>query len=341
MLRIMVAAWTAACLVLAGPSQSAASAPTPEQAAYLAAMQRLEGEVQGEKGDVHLAGPKVTLRLGETYQFYDQNEARRILIEAWGNPPAIADGVLGMIFPAERSFMDDTWGAVVRYAADGYVSDSDAREIDYDALLADLQNSEDAENRERKAAGYPSVHLVGWAQSPSYDARSHSMIWAKELRFDGDPTRTLNYDLRVLGRRGVLSMNIVSVMPELPQVKQAAEELMITAAFDEGARYADYRAGDRKAAYGLAGLVAGGAAAAFAKKAGILGVLFMILKKGGVFLLAGIAAAFGWLKSLLGRKKAAASPPMPSPEAAPLSGQNSALETADGQSPAAAEDHPS
>lgn len=271
MLRILSVILAVACLVLAGPSHAAPSGPTPEQAAYLEAMRRLEGEIQGQGGDVHLAGPKVTLRLGEAYQFYDKDEARRILVEAWGNPPALADGVLGMIFPAGRSFMDDTWGAVVRYAPDGYVSDADARDIDYDALLADLQNGEDAENRERKAAGYPGVHLVGWAQSPSYDARTHSMIWAKELGFDGDPTRTLNYDLRVLGRRGVLSMNIVSIMPELAQVKLAAEELMATAAFDEGARYADYRAGDPKAAYGLAGLVAGGAAAALAKKAGIPG----------------------------------------------------------------------
>lgn len=303
MFRMLAIAAAAFCLALAAPVLARA-APTPEQDAYMAEMRRLEAELQGQGGDVHLTDSKVTLRLGDTYQFYDQDEARRILVEAWGNPPSTAEGVLGMIFPAGTSFMDDTWGAVVRYVADGYVSDDDARTIDYTELLKDIQSGEDAENRERKAAGYSAIHLVGWAQAPSYDAQRHALIWAKEISFAGDPTHTLNYDVRVLGRRGVVSLNIISVMPQLADVKQAAEGLMATAAFDEGARYADYQAGtDQKAAYGLAGLVTGGAAVAVAKKAGLLGILLLIFKKGGVFLIAGAAAAIGWVRSRLGLKK--------------------------------------
>lgn len=310
MFRMLATAAAALCLALAAPA-TASVTPTPEQAAYMAEMRRLEAEIQGQGGDVHLAGPKVTLRLGETYQFYDQAEARKILVDAWGNPPSAAEGVLGMIFPAGKSFMDDTWGAVVRYSADGYVSDDDARTIDYTELLTTIQSGEDAENRNRQAAGYPATHLVGWAQTPSYDAQRHTLIWAKEITFAGDPVPTLNYDVRVLGRRGVVSLNIISVMPQLAEVKQAAEGLMATAAFDEGARYADYKAGtDQKAAYGLAGLVTGGAAVAVAKKAGLLGILLLILKKGGVFLIAGAAGAVGWVRSRLGLKKKPASRPV-------------------------------
>ncbi|WEK58035.1 MAG: DUF2167 domain-containing protein [Candidatus Brevundimonas phytovorans] len=340
MFKMLATVTAALCLALAAPA-TASVTPTPEQAAYMAAMRRLETEIQGQGGDVHLSGPKVTLRLGETYQFYDAAEARRILVDAWGNPPASTEGVLGMIFPAGKSFTGETWGAVVRYSADGYVSDDDARTIDYTELLTTIQNGEDAENREREAAGYPGLHLVGWAQAPSYDAQRHAMIWAKEIAFNGDPVPVLNYDVRVLGRRGVVSLNIISIMPELPEVKQAAEGLMATAAFDEGARYADYQAGtDQKAAYGLAGLVAGGAAVAVAKKAGLIGILLLILKKGGVFLVAGAAGAVGWVRSRLGLKKKPASRPLYEAELAPADAEPAIDAPSEDAPPHAADERP-
>lgn len=72
--------------------------------------------------------------------------------------------------------------------------------------------------------------------------------------------------MRHLGRHGVLSMNVISQMSKLTEVRQVAAHLAKTAEFDTGARYVDYQAGDKKAEYGLAGLVAAGLGVGAAKK---------------------------------------------------------------------------
>jgi uncharacterized membrane-anchored protein len=107
--------------------------------------------------------------------------------------------------------------------------------------------------------------------------------------------------VRKLARTGVLSMNMVSSMDRLGEVRSAAAALGSTVQFDAGSRYADFDASvDHTADYGLAGLVAAGAGVAVAKKAGILGFLLIFLKKGFIILLAAAAGAFAWIKRKLG-----------------------------------------
>ncbi|EDY16401.1 conserved hypothetical protein [Chthoniobacter flavus Ellin428] len=50
--------------------------------------------------------------------------------------------------------------------------------------------------------GYPAIELVGWETPPRYDAQSHKMYWAREIRFANSPETTLNYNIRMLGRHG-------------------------------------------------------------------------------------------------------------------------------------------
>ena len=92
------------------------------------------------------------------------------------------------------------------------------------------------------------VHLVGWAQPPYYDAAHHTLVWARDIRFGSQTDDTLNYDLRALGRRGVLSMNIIATMSELGGVRSAASGLQNIASFDVGSRYTDYKEGEDKKA---------------------------------------------------------------------------------------------
>jgi uncharacterized membrane-anchored protein len=108
----------------------------------------------------------------------------------------------------------------------------------------------------------------------------------------------LNYDVRHLGRNGVLSLNIVSGMSRLPQVQGAAHDLARTAEFDAGSRYADFKEGDKTAGYGLAGLVAAGAGLAVASKTGFLAAGLLLLKKGIVVIVALFAGAAAWVRRL-------------------------------------------
>lgn len=281
---------------------------TPEQKAEIQRLITLRDSLKPQYGEIRLPEAKAKLSLGKDYYFLGPADAKRVLVEGWGNAPGSGDGVLGLIFPKDTTFLDDTWGAVVTFAPTGYVTDKDAQSTDYKAVLESLREGEDEANAERKKAGYEAIHLVGWAQTPSYDAARHNLIWARELKFGQQTDNTLNYDVRHLGREGVLSLNMVSVMSQLPAVREGALALAKTAEFEAGARYADFREGDQTAGFGLAGLVAAGAGVAVAKKAGLIAIILAFAKKGLGFLVVGGIAAFAWLRNRFGGKKAKAPP---------------------------------
>jgi len=241
--------------------------------------------------------------LGERYYFLPATDAKKVLTEGWGNPADAVEDVLGMVFPEGTDFTSEgAWAAVVSYRDTGYISDSDAKSMDYDAMLRDGRAGEDEENRQRKAEGAPSVHLVGWAAPPTYDGANHVLVWAREIAFGDEAVNTLNYDLRALGRRGVLSMNIIAGMDQIDVIRNAAAALGPVAAFDNGSRYADYMPGtDKAAGYGLAGLVAAGVGVAAAQKLGLLAVALVFLKKAGVLVVAGGAAAIAGMRRFFKR----------------------------------------
>ena len=107
------------------PALRAQPAPSNEQAME-ARIRNINAQLHPVTGDIRIPEANAVLHLGEDYYFLPPNEAQLVLTEGWGNPAEVADGVLGMVFPAGRTFADDTWGAVITYEASGYVSDSDA-----------------------------------------------------------------------------------------------------------------------------------------------------------------------------------------------------------------------
>jgi uncharacterized membrane-anchored protein len=264
-------------------------------------MEQFVSELTFEQGTVPIREAGATLEVAEGFHFLGPKDAQRVLEEAWGNPPD--DSVLGLLVPDDADLLSEhSWAVVVTYSEDGYVSDEDAREIDYDEILADMQSATEDENDARKQEGYPQLHLKGWAAPPTYDAVGKRLHWAKNLEVEGGDYNALNYDIRVLGREGYLSLNAVASMDDLALVKSGMERVLPMANFDEGHRYADYREGDKTAAYGLAALVAGGVAA----KAGLfgkLGVLLLSMKKLLVFVFIGIAAGFKKIVGLFKKKE--------------------------------------
>lgn len=252
--------------------------------------------LQFRSGEIAVPQAQAHFRLGSEFRYLDKPDARRVLEEFWGNPPD--DDVLGLVVPAATPLdSEQSWAVVVTYSDEGYVTDEDAAKIDYAKLLAELKQGTEEENAERKKAGYETVDLVGWAVPPRYDGDAKKMYWAKELAFEGSEQHTLNYDIRVLGRRGYLSLNAVSGMGELDTVRAGMQQLLPMTEFDDGARYADYDADtDKLAGYGIATLIGGGIAA----KAGLfakLGALLLGLKKLLIPLVL-VVLAFG--KKLLG-----------------------------------------
>lgn len=294
-------------LVCAAPG--IAQAPGADAKALLARMTpevrantlALEKSLHPSGGSIQIPGGHATLNLGKDYYFVPADEAKRVLTEAWGNPPQSVSNVLGLIFPAGHTFYDGSWGAVVEYEDGGHVDDKNAASEDYDAVLTSMRDGEEEQNKAAKDGGYSASHLVGWAQPPSYDAAGKTLIWARDIKFEGSPVDTLNYDVRKLARTGVLSLNMVDSMPNLPAIRTAAVDLGRTVQFDGGARYADFdKSTDKLADYGLAGLVAAGAGVLIAKKLGIIGLALLFLKKGIVILLIALGGGWRWIKRKLG-----------------------------------------
>ena len=278
------------------PSVSAAEPGVPEQersASALVASMNFKG------GDITIASADARLRLSKRFRYLEKSDARLVLERLWGNPPD--DSVLGLIVPAETPLTDDnSWAAVVTYSDDGYISDKDAADIDYDAMLTELKEADVKDNEARKAQGYEAMNLIGWAETPRYDQVGKKLYWAKELKVEGVDRNTLNYDIRVLGRKGYLSLNAVAAMDDLPAVRRGMTELLPMVEFAEGARYADYDAStDKLATYGLAALIGGGLAA----KAGLFGKLGLVLLKAWKLVALALVTLATMIGKLFTRKK--------------------------------------
>lgn len=271
---------------------------TAEEQAALAQIGAIVETLRPQSGDIILRGGLATLHVPRDFDFYDAADAETILVDIWGNPPGQA--VLGMLMPSAYSPLDwESWAVTIDYIEDGYVSDADAADIDYADLLRDMKSEVRNANRERVDAGYGSIELVGWAEPPRYDAADKKLYWAKELRFDGSSETTLNYEIRALGRRGVLNMTFIAATSQLAEINAARDSVLGMAEFNEGNRYADFDPElDKVAAYGVGALVAGKVAA----KAGLLGAALLLLKKFGIFLLIGLAAFGRKLKGFFGGK---------------------------------------
>jgi uncharacterized membrane-anchored protein len=254
--------------LIAGFDAAAQDDAVPKEALQLIESLHYQG------GTINVDAAHAALNLNDEFRFLDATDAQKVLSELWGNPPD--DEVLGMLVPVAAPLSDPkkSWAVVITYEEEGHVSDKDAAGTDYDAMLKQMQQGTAEANAERKRQGYPQVELVGWATKPHYDATTNKLYWAKELAFDGGREHALNYDIRVLGRGGYLSLNAVAGMNQLHQIETEMQKVLALTEFDPGQRYGDFNAStDKVAAYGIAALVAG----AIAAKAGLFAKLLVLL----------------------------------------------------------------
>ncbi|HET7810669.1 MAG TPA: DUF2167 domain-containing protein [Steroidobacteraceae bacterium] len=293
---VLGAFWMMSALAVA--QDTPASSDGPETAA--ASEQEPQGpDFNYQTGNIQLPNGKATLHLGDRYRYLDAGETNKLLT-AWGNPPD--DSTQGAIVARDVDPMSqEGWAVILTYLDEGHVDDSDAAKMDYEDILDDMKENTKAGNEERKKAGYGGLELIGWAEAPHYDSAAKKLYWAKELKFEGSEGNTLNYDVRVLGREGILSMLAVAGMNQLPQVREDMKPLIEVAEFNEGYRYADFNSKtDRMAEYGLGALILGGIAA----KTGLLakiGIWLLAMKK---FILMGLVALGAFFKKLFGKKDA-------------------------------------
>lgn len=256
-------------------------------------MDSINGSFNYRYGTVNLIDGVASITVPEGYKFLDSEQSSYVMTDLWGNPPSEC---LGMLFPEEISPVSDnfTYAVEITYSEDGYIEDDDAEDIDYDDLLEEMQSDAEEENSMRAEEGYPTIELVGWASPPYYDKASKKLHWAKELNFEGSEVNTLNYNIRILGRKGYLNMNAIGDIDVLPAFKNDINEILASVEFNEGYKYSNFNPDiDEVAAYGIGGLIAGKVLA----KAGFFAALLKFWK---VIALAIIGAFAAFKKKIFG-----------------------------------------
>jgi len=256
----------------------------------------IENSLVYKTGVIELETGNAKLTVPEGFRYLDKKQSNYVLSDLWGNP---ADSsVIGMLVPANIGVLEkNSWVFTISFDEMGYVKDDDAEDINYDDLLKEQQKETQEANPERVKQGYVPIEFIGWASAPYYDKDKKILHWAKELKFGKDSINTLNYNLRVLGRKGIFMLNAVASMQEMPDVKKNIDKVIGSVEFKDGHKYSDFIPDvDHVAAWTIGGLVAG-------KILAKVGFFVLIAKFWKLIALAVVGAGSAIWKFITGKRK--------------------------------------
>ncbi len=211
-----------------------------------------------EHGTITLKNGIGQIVVPDGFKYLNPAQAERVIVDLWGNPGG-ENITLGLILPENQGVLSER-GYVfnIQYDEIGYVKDNDADKIDYDELMTEMKKEAVEANKLREEQGYEPIYMVGWAAKPFYDGNKKILHWAKEIKFGTNEVNTLNYNVRVLGRKGVLVLNAIATMADLPLVKKDVPLVLDIVQFNDGFKYQDFDPKiDEVAAWTIGGLVAG------------------------------------------------------------------------------------
>jgi uncharacterized membrane-anchored protein len=277
--RISIAMCLSTASLIAGLAQAQSEAVEPAAAQAVAAdpAADLGAPAEPEAPSPWQPGPKqldlgkgIALDLPADYDFLPMPEAGK-LMESMGN--LYNENLLGLVAARDDQ---SPWFITLRYDEDGYVKDDDS--VDGDELLESMRDSLPEVNEEREAQGFAPLTLDGWDEKPHYDKVKHHLVWC--LRVSDKEGSSANYNTRVLGRKGHVSINLVTDPARVATDKPHALAMLAATKFVDGSRYEDFDAAtDKVAEYGLAGLVAGGAGLGAMKlvKLGLLAKMWKVI----------------------------------------------------------------
>lgn len=313
---VLVAASLVSSLALAEPP-GAPSAPSPgastSQRDTKASAEGTTGEGQGAAegaDDVAEAalppgmtpgpskvklGSQAELDVAEGAVFGD-GEATRKVLEQSGNLTSGRE--VGILLKGDSA-------VIFEFDPSGYVKDDDKESLDADAMLKSIREGQEEANEELKRLGRPELEIPRWQVTPHYEPKSHNLEWGPVIKSKENGHETVNYNVRLLGRRGVMEVTLLvppeRLEEELPWFRSALTGFR----YVEGEDYASFRQGDKVAAYGLAALVTGGAVAV-AAKSGLLGKLWKVI-------VVGVLGALAALKRLFTSKRGGGEAPETKP----------------------------
>lgn len=242
---------------------------------------------------VHL-GTAAALQLPEGYEFID-GKTYQAMRKTHGEETSGEE--VGFLVATNEDL-----AVAFEFSEIGYVKDDEKNALDANKLLESYRRGAAQQNEERGKTG-PLIEIVGWDVPPKYDETSHNLEWAIRAKIGGEPI--LNYNTRLLGRKGVMSAVLIVEPDKLTEVLPKFRQLLTGYSFNTGQAYAEYRQGDSVAKYGLTALVLGGAAVG-AAKLGLLAGLLAFAKKAWKLVIVGVVALGAAIKkffsSIFGRR---------------------------------------
>jgi uncharacterized membrane-anchored protein len=239
-----------------------------------------------------------------TFCRYTDADGAKMFMEATENTASGSElAILLCTDPQADSVM---WFVVFSFEKSGYVRDDERTSLDALGILKTLRRGNDAANRERESRGWEQLVIDGWEREPYYDSLTNNLTWSLRVAAKGSPEMSVNHSVRLLGRSGVMHADLVADPADMANAVAAFDGIVGTYTYLDGHKYAEWREGDKVAAYGLTALVAGGAGVAAAKLGlfpklwkAIIGIL-IAAKKLLIVVVVAIGAA---LKRLFGKKE--------------------------------------
>jgi uncharacterized membrane-anchored protein len=273
-------------------AQKTESDAPPTEAEIKKAQQEMLDEIEkfgwSREGKGQL-GNKALVEIPKGYRFTKATGTQKML-QMYDNIPSNRE--LGMLTTEGLG----PW-IIFEFDETGYVKDDDKDELDADSLLKTLREGQEAGNVRRREMGIEELELLGWAVPPRYNSLTHNLEWATRVRSKNGGGESINYNTRLLGRKGVMEVALVCGPDELDRLIPEYQSIMSGYQYTEGESYAEYREGDKVAQYGLAALVAGGAAVA-AGKMGLFAKLSGLIAKLGKGIIVVVIALGATIKKL-------------------------------------------
>ena len=212
------------------------------------------------------------------YVFLDANNTR-LFLKSRGEP--VSGHEAGFL-----TITNQTWSVLFIFDQTGYVKDDEQDKLDAAKLLESIKQGVARRNNEQQRNGNPPVEVIGWELPPKYDPATHRLDWAIRGVSEGRPV--VNYNTRLLGREGVMEVILVVAPERLPETLPVFRKVLAGCSYEPGQAYADYRAGDKVAKYGLGALVLSGAAVG-AAKSGLLAWAAVLFNKAWVLIIVALA----------------------------------------------------
>jgi len=242
-------------------------------------------------------GTMADINVPKGFMFVGQDAAKDVLTLSENIPTGKELGVLYL--PAEKKQGEtkegETWFVIFEFAPIGFVKDDEKDTLDADAILAGLKKGTEQANEERRTKGWSTLSITDWVRKPFYDSRTHNLTWALGAQDDKTHEEVINNSVRILGRDGVMTANLVLAKDLGDQGISHFDQVLTGFHYTGGKSYAEFKTGDKVATIGLTALIAGGVGAVLVKS-GLLAKMWKLV-------VVAVIAAFGFVKRLFTGKK--------------------------------------